>query len=482
MRVDPLKSIRRLQVSMSQRKAQGVGRQTDDPLISLPSTKSDRSSPTEVVKQMKAAARLNDDDEKYKHDDDDKIGDNDDESYDDDNYDDDNSGDNHHDVDDDKTGFRAVADARTSTVKRMPSNAQIVIKSAKGDVYKLEFTYGHINVSVFVGLITLAKTDAIVNAVNGSLTHVGGVAYAISQAASPNMKKECDVYIAKRGILGDGEVMHTSAGGKLNDKVKYIMHTVGPIWYSAGETRCCADLLRAFLNCLKYANDHLKINSITFPLISSGVFGMPIEMCAKSFLYALVLFQHECDAPCLQKVDLVNKDTSSTASTVVQLQHLIPQGPETLIADAKLVQESVSVPYRTYLRSADDDYPSLPLGRGQDLRRDTRLTTRQDDSESSITHVRGQRLLNESSSGAMDMDKIRSFTTKRTSPPKTSYTYEKYGATGYGTSLSSSMYNRNMGHPGLLESSVSTSTGTKTSGRPLPSIPKGVEPYTSYKK
>jgi O-acetyl-ADP-ribose deacetylase (regulator of RNase III) len=123
------------------------------------------------------------------------------------------------------------------------------------------------------GDITEMDTEAIVNAANTQLVLGGGVAGAIRQKGGPAIQQECDKI---GGTFVGGAVITT--GGKL--KAKYVIHAVGP---RMGEGNEDTKLKNATLNSLKLADKH-NLKSIAFPAISAGIFGFPIDRCAKIML------------------------------------------------------------------------------------------------------------------------------------------------------------------------------------------------------
>jgi len=127
------------------------------------------------------------------------------------------------------------------------------------------------------GDITEMETDAIVNAANAQLILGGGVAGAIRRKGGPQIQAECD---RVRGTHVGGAVITT--GGRL--KARHVIHAVGPRMSEGDEDE---KLRNATLNSLKVADEnHLK--SITFPAISTGIFGFPIRRCAEIMLATAV--------------------------------------------------------------------------------------------------------------------------------------------------------------------------------------------------
>ncbi|XP_052772832.1 uncharacterized protein LOC128211801 [Mya arenaria] len=235
--------------------------------------------------------------------------------------------------------FSASAESSHREHSQIKVKRDIYILTKNPDEIKfLDFEFGPVTVNVYVGLITMAETDVIVNAAMGSLVNGGGVAWAIASNASPELQKQCDEFVKTKGNLQTSEVMHTCAGGKLNPNVKNVIHAVGPIWSRVvGEKICTHQLIMAFLNSFSYGNDILKISTISVPLISSGIFGCPVEICAKAFLYAVLLYAygHPAASGSLRSIHLVNNDDANTALTILALKQLIAEGAGRLLTDAE---------------------------------------------------------------------------------------------------------------------------------------------------
>ena len=141
------------------------------------------------------------------------------------------------------------------------------------------------------GDITQQGTDAIVNAANSSLMGGGGVDGAIHRAGGPAILQECKQIVARQGRLPAGRAVITTGG---NLKAKYVIHTVGPIWHggSKGEPELLAS---AYQQSLKVAAEN-NLNSVSFPSISTGAYGYPVDQAAKVALDAVITFLSESTA------------------------------------------------------------------------------------------------------------------------------------------------------------------------------------------
>ena len=122
---------------------------------------------------------------------------------------------------------------------------------------------------ILKGDITDQKTDCIVNPANSRLIMGGGVAGAIRKKGGLSIQEECN----KIGYVSIGEAVITT-GGKL--PARYVIHAVGPM---VNEHHADEKLKDATLNSLKLA-EKKNLRSITFPAISTGIFGFPKDRCA----------------------------------------------------------------------------------------------------------------------------------------------------------------------------------------------------------
>lgn len=133
------------------------------------------------------------------------------------------------------------------------------------------------DVALVDGDITEQATDTIVNPANSGLILGGGVAGAIRRKGGSKIQEECN----KIGGTPVGTAVITTGG---NLKAKHVIHAVGPQMGEGDEDR---KLRNATLSSLKLADEH-KLKSITFPAISTGIFGYPIDRCAEVMLTATI--------------------------------------------------------------------------------------------------------------------------------------------------------------------------------------------------
>jgi O-acetyl-ADP-ribose deacetylase (regulator of RNase III) len=134
-------------------------------------------------------------------------------------------------------------------------------------------------VELVQGDITEQATEAIVNAANTALQMGGGVAGAIRRRGGPKIQEECN----RIGGTYVGGAVITNGG---NLAAKYVIHAVGPMH---GDEHEDSKLKDATLNSLKLA-DQEGLESITFPAISTGIYGFPKDRCATVMLSTTIAY------------------------------------------------------------------------------------------------------------------------------------------------------------------------------------------------
>ena len=132
---------------------------------------------------------------------------------------------------------------------------------------------------VVVGDLLREQVDGIVNAANGHLAHGGGVAAAIAAAAGPELEEHGDRIVREQGPVPTGSAVVTTAGRL---PFKGVIHAVGP---RQGEGREEERLAAALLSAFRIAQDE-GWTSLAFPAISSGIFAVPPEVCARAYVRA----------------------------------------------------------------------------------------------------------------------------------------------------------------------------------------------------
>ena len=178
----------------------------------------------------------------------------------------------------------------------------------------MEATINHARVCVVPGDITEQATDAIVNAANSGLMGGGGVDGAIHRAGGPTIVEECKGIVARQGRLATGKAVITT-GGRL--KARHVIHTVGPIW--RGGTGGEAELLEsAYYECLKLAAEN-RLASISFPSISTGAYGYPVDEAARIAVNTVLSFLRQ-EVPTIEEVVFVLFDSRTYQSYVSALQ------------------------------------------------------------------------------------------------------------------------------------------------------------------
>ena len=161
-------------------------------------------------------------------------------------------------------------------------------KKYLGDIMEKKIGRGIIRLKI--GDITKEEVDAIANAANSSLMGGGGVDGAIHRAGGRKILEECKEIVkelpGKR--LSPGNAVITTGG---NLRAKYVIYTVGPIWYG-GDRGEKETLGNCYMNSLELGKKK-GLSEISFPSISTGVYGYPVELASQVAIKAVADFLRE---------------------------------------------------------------------------------------------------------------------------------------------------------------------------------------------
>ncbi|XP_026075336.1 poly [ADP-ribose] polymerase 14-like isoform X1 [Carassius auratus] len=209
---------------------------------------------------------------------------------------------------------------------------------------------GGVTVTVRKANICKLHVDAVVNAANEDLKHIGGLALALLQAAGPSLQQICDQHTKANGPLMPGDAIITAAGRL---PCKYVVHAVGPRFSDSDRPTTVQCLRRAVRESLNQATTR-NCSSIAIPVISSGIFGCPLELCTGSIAKEV----HEY---------IEDHNHRASNSTLTEI-HLVDNNGNTVNAMTQAVSKEFAayIPKITFIHKAKlHGYRGRGRGRGR---------------------------------------------------------------------------------------------------------------------
>lgn len=139
------------------------------------------------------------------------------------------------------------------------------------------------NISLFKGDITLLKSDAIVDACNNQLLGCfrplhNCIDNAIHSYSGLEVRRDLLKIMKEQNFHEESGKCKVTSGYNLPSK--YIFHTVGPIVEGKVKEKDILTLGSCYKSCLEKAKE-LKLKTIVFCSISTGVFAFPIEKASE---------------------------------------------------------------------------------------------------------------------------------------------------------------------------------------------------------
>ena len=161
------------------------------------------------------------------------------------------------------------------------------------------------------GDLTGYPADAIVNAANSDLLPGGGLCGAIHYKGGPEIARECGRLRRVKGPVPTGRAVATTAGQL---PAQYVIHAVGPVW-EGGNRREAALLASCYRESMRVADD-LKLRSIAFPAISTGIYRYPVAQAGALAVPAVIKALHAAQHLMLVSIVLFDRPTLDVFASV----------------------------------------------------------------------------------------------------------------------------------------------------------------------
>jgi len=156
--------------------------------------------------------------------------------------------------------------------------------------------------------------------------HGGGLALKIQNAAGTKFEEQSRMLIKEHGEFESGMAVYTDAGNLSYDAV---IHAVGPIMGEGYEQEKLEKVFsRSLLLC--ETNDW---KSIAFPAISTGVFRVPVNICAQACFKSITHFWDARSSCAVEKIIICLTDNNFQAFFDAFREESIDNKPAAVEAD-----------------------------------------------------------------------------------------------------------------------------------------------------
>nr|XP_023407499.1 poly [ADP-ribose] polymerase 9 isoform X1 [Loxodonta africana] len=196
-----------------------------------------------------------------------------------------------------------------------------------------------LEVSVWKDDLTTHVVDAVVNAANERLQHLGGLALALVEAGGPEIEEDSRSHIVRHGKVTTGTIAITRAGRL---PCKWIIHAVGPYWTGRDGHRCAEELECAIRHILDYVNcKNLHVKAVAIPALSSGIFQFPLNLCTRIIVETIrKYFGMKPVAGNLKEIHLVSNEDPTVASFKTASENILGKNElESLTFSAEMAKD-----------------------------------------------------------------------------------------------------------------------------------------------
>lgn len=171
--------------------------------------------------------------------------------------------------------------------------------------------YKGVNIIVLSGDITKQKVDAIVNPANSLMIMGGGVAGAIKRAGGQEIEDEAIKHVP----VAVGKAIATGAGQL---KARHVIHAPTMKMLAMRiDKRNIQSAVGGALECAK----QLKIETIAFPGMGTGVGGLSLEEAARTMVSTIR--EHIDEGTCLNQIVLVGFTKNLTCAFEKAISEII---------------------------------------------------------------------------------------------------------------------------------------------------------------
>ncbi|NXX38553.1 PAR14 polymerase, partial [Tricholaema leucomelas] len=225
----------------------------------------------------------------------------------------------------------------------------------------MRVTVGRTAIVVYKADLCTHPADVVVNAANEDLKHIGGLADALLKAAGPELQRECDELVRKKGVLYPGCAVVTGAG-KL--PCKNVIHAVGPRWRQNEPDKCVFLLKKTVKKSLQLA-EALNHHSIALPAVSGGIFGFPLELCTYSIVSSIrETLEESMGESSLKEIHLVDIVQNNIEAFIKALREVFSDSLSSCKSEQQPRKSKISQNGENFALVTTDEGLHIMLGKG----------------------------------------------------------------------------------------------------------------------